>query len=158
MLANGGPFFASLTSILSPKPLTFTTPPELLPSGWTSTDLWVAPLATALYATLTHAQPFFASLHALLFSFFSPLGLAHVSYIGAQGKLLAVDPDTARSACVLLLGVCFITRTLKTFSTALPANGPETESEKAQMRQRMLSARVAGMFSFLLQLVFIDSL
>ncbi|KAI0032334.1 hypothetical protein K488DRAFT_78533 [Vararia minispora EC-137] len=137
--ANGGPFLTSLLSLLSPAPMTLTTPPELLPSGWTSTDLWVAPLTTALFATLTHAQPFFTSLHVLLFNFFSPLGLANVSYIGVQGKgkLIAVDPDSARGVCVLLLAGCFVTRAVKNFGGPSSPGAPNTDDEPGGPKEKM---------------------
>ncbi|KAH9001573.1 hypothetical protein EDB92DRAFT_77653 [Lactarius akahatsu] len=54
IMPNGGPFFANLFSLLRPTPMQVSTPPELLPYGWTATDLWAAPLVTGLYATLTH--------------------------------------------------------------------------------------------------------
>ncbi|TFY78152.1 hypothetical protein EWM64_g5856 [Hericium alpestre] len=40
--ANAGPFFTSAFSLLHPTPINLTTPPELLPYGWTATDLWIA--------------------------------------------------------------------------------------------------------------------
>jgi hypothetical protein len=140
-----------MLSLLSPAPMSLKTPAELLPSGWTSTDLWIAPLATALFATLTHAQPFFTALHAALFSFFSPVGLANVSYVGAQGKgkLVAVDPDAARGVCVLLLAACFVKRAITTFGGPNNSGESNTEDERARMRQRQLTARVAGECRFL---------
>lgn len=114
-MANGGPLFTNALSLLHPTPIGLTTPPELLPYGWTTTDLWVAPLVTGLYATLTHAQPFFALLHELLYTVLSPVGLA--SFNGRR-ELQPVDPDTARAVCVLVLGSLFVTRTVKTFGGA----------------------------------------
>ena len=60
MIANAGFFAVNLFSFLQPYALTLTTPPEMQPLGWSTTDLWCAPLITGLYATLTHAQPFWA--------------------------------------------------------------------------------------------------
>ena len=65
MTANGGFFLTNLLSFFQPYPLTLTTPTELLPGGWTTTDLWCAPLVTGLYAFLTHAQPFWADAHGV---------------------------------------------------------------------------------------------
>ncbi|KAI0318437.1 hypothetical protein OF83DRAFT_1116125 [Amylostereum chailletii] len=144
IFANAGPFLTSLFSLLPPTPISLTTPPELLPYGWTSTDLWIAPLSTALYATLTHAQPFFTTLHALLFSFFQPIGLASIT---GEGALEAVDPQTARAACVALLSACFVTRTVKKFGVApIPAAHTTIGFEKRDMDgpQRQIMARVSS--------------
>jgi hypothetical protein len=95
-----------MLSFLHPTPLTLTTPAELLPYGWTTTDLWCAPLVTGFYALLTHAQPFWADAHA------SVLG-----WVGsADAKdIQPVDYETARAACAVLLMVLFSTRAMKNF-------------------------------------------
>ncbi|KAI6038406.1 hypothetical protein EDC04DRAFT_3141556 [Pisolithus marmoratus] len=110
VIANGGFFLVNLFSLLHPTPLTVSTPPELLPYGWTATDLWCAPLITALYATLTHAQPFWADVHAVL------TGLVG----GAEdlAKLEPLDPETARAACALVLSGLFATRTARMFGVS----------------------------------------
>ena len=59
-----------------------STPPELRAWGWSTTDLWCAPLTTAIYATLTHAQPFWAGLHALVVSFISSGGASFGGFSG----------------------------------------------------------------------------
>lgn len=141
LTANGGPFFTNALSLLQPHAITLTTPPELLPWGWTATDLWVAPLVTGLYATLTHAQPFFTDLHSMLFSFFSPMGLAPLSFksMGMHekgpniGELQPVDTDTARAACAIVLGVLFVIRTLKTFGLQSPAWQESKEIAKGEL-------------------------
>lgn len=96
----------NLVSFLHPTPLTLTTPAELQPYGWTTTDLWSAPLVTGIYATLTHAQPFWADLHAVL-----------AGALGGTGadKIAPLDPETARSACALVLAVLFASRTARKF-------------------------------------------
>jgi hypothetical protein len=106
VIVNGGFFFANLFSFFHPTPLAIATPPELLPYGWTSTDLWSAPLITGLYALLTHAQPFWADAHALTLHFIT----------GADKPPQPVDPDVARAACALILAGMFAGRTVKNFS------------------------------------------
>ncbi|KAG6336416.1 hypothetical protein ID866_2659 [Astraeus odoratus] len=113
VIANGGFFLANLFSFLQPTPLALSTPPELLPYGWTTTDLWCAPLVTGLYATLTHAQPFWADVHAVLGALLCGRGYAEALSAGEEMK--ALDPETARAACALVLAGMFATRTAKTF-------------------------------------------
>jgi hypothetical protein len=103
---NGGFFLANMFSFLHPTPFTLTTPPELLPYGWTATDLWCAPLITGLYALLTHAQPFWAEAHTFIIRALGD---------GKTGVAVAVDPDVARAACAVLLSILFIGRTIKNF-------------------------------------------
>jgi hypothetical protein len=140
--------------------MTVTTPPELLPYGWTATDLWVAPLVTALYATLTHAQPFFAYLHTILFSFFSPLGLAQLSSPaatpGAHVVVVPLDANYARAVCVLVLSALFGLRTLRAFNTQVmkpehphdahitSVSMPVLSTSESQILEKELAARVAG--------------
>jgi len=95
------------------------TPPELLPYGWTATDFWAAPLVTGLYATLTHAQPFFTYLHALLYVFFVPFGLAPLSKIGLasghQQVIAPVDHETARAVCAIVLCALNANRAMRAY-------------------------------------------
>jgi hypothetical protein len=104
--ANGG-FFTNLFSFLNPTPLAIQTPPELQPYGWSIADLWCAPLITGLYALLTHAQPFWADVHALI--------------AGASGSaslkptVQPVDPETARAVCAILLVILFVGRAAMNF-------------------------------------------
>ena len=79
-------------SFLHPTVLTLTTPAELRPYGWTTTDIWCAPLVTALYALLTHAQPFWADLHVLIIEL---LG-GDLIKKGSKFTAVAVDPEVAR--------------------------------------------------------------
>ncbi|KAF8431830.1 hypothetical protein L210DRAFT_3614453 [Boletus edulis BED1] len=109
IVTNGGFFITNLVSFLHPTPLTLTTPAELQPYGWTTTDLWSAPLVTAIYATLTHVQPFWADLHAVL------AGILGGSGAVGMDKIAPLDPETARSACALVLAVFFGTRTATKF-------------------------------------------
>jgi hypothetical protein len=112
--ANGGFFLTNLLSLLQPTPLTLTTPPELLPYGWTATDLWCAPTITGLYALLTHAQPFWTEAHTLLVRLIG--GVGGVGGVGGNEKVVpAVDPDTARATCAFVLVLMFTTRTVRAF-------------------------------------------
>jgi len=140
--------------------MTTTTPPELLPYGWTATDLWVAPFVTGLYATLTHSQPFFAHLHALLFSFFSPLGLAPLSFqyaeLGKSGEdvVVPLEAGHARAVCVLVLAALFGLRAVRAFGSGIaraesPRGGmvPDVvvlNANDEKELEREVAARVAG--------------
>ena len=140
--------------------MTLTTPPELLPYGWSATDIWIAPLVTGLYATLTHAQPFFAHLHALLFLFFSPLGLAPLSSSSngsvIEGAVIPLNADDARAVCVLVLSALFSLRAVRSFglgtaqtepaSTAYVTSTPMSmlNASEGEQLEKELAARVAG--------------
>ncbi|KAI0081450.1 hypothetical protein K474DRAFT_1587777 [Panus rudis PR-1116 ss-1] len=110
LTANSGFFFIGLFSFLHPYSLTLTTPTEFLPYGWTTTDLWCAPLITGLYALLTHAQPFWADAHTTLFGWLQGQG------VDALTKQVApVDPEVARAICAVVLAAMFSTRAVKNF-------------------------------------------
>ncbi|KAF9236281.1 hypothetical protein BU15DRAFT_37151, partial [Melanogaster broomeanus] len=89
LITNGGFFVTNLVSFRHPTPLALTTPAEL-------------PLVTGLYATLTHAQPFWAEVLA------AALG-------GRAEKAEPLDAEKAPSACALLLAMVFAARAAKTF-------------------------------------------
>ncbi|KAI8999093.1 hypothetical protein BD414DRAFT_527106 [Trametes punicea] len=108
--ANAGFFFTNLFSFFQPYALTLTTPTEFLPYGWTTTDLWCAPLITALYAFLTHAQPFWADAHHV--------ALGWLGQTSTAEKVAAVDAETARAVCALVLAGLFTTRAAKNFGPA----------------------------------------
>jgi hypothetical protein len=136
--ANGGFFLTNMFSFLHPTPFTLTTPPELGPYGWTTTDLWCAPLITGLFALLTHAQPFWANLHVVIIQL---LG-GHLDenkdsklYVAAE----AVDPEVARVVCALLLVAMFTTRTVKNFASPLVFN-LVTDSEELNTGSKSLSS------------------
>ncbi|KAF7978731.1 hypothetical protein HWV62_45029 [Athelia sp. TMB] len=120
--ANGGFFLTNMFSFLHPTPLTLTTPAELQPYGWTTTDLWCAPLITGIFALLTHAQPFWADLHVTI------IGLLG-GYLGDNESKLGltaapVDPETARAVCAIILVGMFTTRTFKNFAGPLVFGAP----------------------------------
>ncbi|KAF8205759.1 hypothetical protein K438DRAFT_1715522 [Mycena galopus ATCC 62051] len=108
--ANGGFFLTNLLSFLNPTPIAVQTPPELEPYGWTATDLWCAPLVTGIYALLTHAQPFWADLHTVL------SGILGGGAATKSGTVEALDTDSARAVCVVILTTLFVTRTVKNFA------------------------------------------
>jgi hypothetical protein len=130
IVANGGFFLTNMFSFLYPTPLTLTTPPELRPYGWTTTDLWCAPLVTGLYALLTHAQPFWADLHILIIELLGGNPSAKQSKLTAQ----AVDPEVARVVCTVVLIGLFTTRTMKNFG------GPLVSSLVARANSNSLSS------------------
>ncbi|KAI0668433.1 hypothetical protein C8Q78DRAFT_993453 [Trametes maxima] len=105
--ANAGFFFTNLFSFFQPYALTLTTPTEFLPYGWTTTDLWCAPVITALYAFLTHAQPFWADAHHV--------ALGWLGQTDGVEKVAAVDPETARAVCALILAGLFTSRAVRNF-------------------------------------------
>jgi hypothetical protein len=164
-MPNGGPFFTNLFSLLHPTQMQVSTPPEMLPYGWTATDLWAAPLVTGLYATLTHAQPFFAHLHALLFAFLSPIGLAYLSDASAKtdgppnkNVVAPLDAHTARAACAVVLCALYVNRAVRTYGLGgatttvhKPVPVPSTlvgekplEEETANVRKRGQAETVAA--------------
>jgi len=104
-----------MLSFFHPTPLTLTTPPELRPYGWTTTDLWCAPLITGLYALLTHTQPFWADFHVLIVGLFWGL----FDERGSKFTIEAVDPEIARAICTLVLIGMFATRAVKNFARPL---------------------------------------
>lgn len=87
-----------------------------------TTDLWCAPLITGLYATLTHAQPYWADLH---YSLLGWIGAAPTAENGIA-KIAPVDSETARATCALVLAAMFSVRTWRTYG------GSETLEQKAK--------------------------
>ncbi|KAH9934946.1 uncharacterized protein B0H18DRAFT_1082680 [Fomitopsis serialis] len=120
--ANGGFFLVNTMSFLQPYALTLTTPAEMLPWGWTTTDLWAAPFITGLYALLTHAQPFWADVHAVALGW---LG----SSASELAKIQPVDQEYARALCAVVLMGLFSRRTVKNFSAlkVKRVEGPKTK-------------------------------
>ncbi|KAH9857557.1 hypothetical protein C2E23DRAFT_770397 [Lenzites betulinus] len=117
--ANAGFFFTNLFSFFQPYALTLTTPTEFLPYGWTTTDLWCAPLITGLYALLTHAQPFWADAH--------DVALGWLGRPDAEAKVAAVDDETARAVCAVVLAGLFATRAVRNFA-------PKTAAAKLKVQ------------------------
>ena len=103
-MANGGFFLTNLFGLLHPTSLSVKTPPELQAYGWTTADLWCAPAGTALYALLTHSQPFWADLHSVLSQF-----------LGSSDPVKPLDQEYAKALCASLLATLFVGRTIKKF-------------------------------------------
>ncbi|TDL13363.1 hypothetical protein BD410DRAFT_779251 [Rickenella mellea] len=112
-IPNTGFLLVSLFSMLHPSGYALATPPELRTRGWTTMDLWVAPLVTGLYALTTHTQPAWGAVHEGVYT------LVRGTAVGGDGEgekgVQAVERETARAACALLLMGLFITRTMKNF-------------------------------------------
>ncbi|KAI6111096.1 hypothetical protein F5141DRAFT_1274426 [Pisolithus sp. B1] len=102
-LANGGFFLINLFSFLHPTVL----------AVWTTTNLWCALLVTGLYTTLTHAQPFWVDMHAILVGF---LGVA--ADVDGLVKIKPLDAEMVRAVCALVLAGLFITWTARTFGAS----------------------------------------
>jgi hypothetical protein len=125
-MANGGSFLSNLFSLVRPTPIEVATPPELLPYGWTATDFWSPMLVTGLYATLTHAQPFFTYFHTLFFAFFWPFGLARLSEASMKSGTSAnmvtpIDHETARAVCAIVLCALNINRAMRAYGPGYAA-------------------------------------
>jgi len=126
IVANGGFFLTNMFSFLYPTPLAVTTPAELRPYGWATTDLWCAPLVTGIYALLTHAQPFWADLHVLIMELLGGhFGESHLKFTAEP-----VDPELARVFCSLVLIGLFTTRTVKNFGGTLVSNLAATKPKE----------------------------
>ena len=108
--------FSPTSLLFISQPCSLTTPPELLPYGWMTTDLWCAPVVTGLCATLTHAQLFWVDMHAILGA------LVGGRYV-AEAKLEPLDTETACAPCALVLAGLFVTRVAKTFSVGSFSKG-----------------------------------
>jgi hypothetical protein len=113
-------------SLLHPTSLTMTTPPELGPWGWTTIDLWCAPLITGIYALLTHAQPFWADAHGWLISQIPGGSATELK----PATVEAVDAEVARAACTVLLCVFFSSRALYNYLPPLLQKSPVSSHKR----------------------------
>ena len=130
LTANGGFFLANLFSILNPGSMTVQTPPELRAYGWSTVDLWCAPAMTGLYALMTHAQPFWADLHAVL-----------DKILGGAASGQAIDPEVARVICAVVLSGLFASRAVVNFG--LFKSMQKCESHYTQPDQSLMVFGVA---------------
>ena len=111
--------------MLSPTGWAVSTPPELLPGGWTSLDLLSAPFVTALYATLTGAQTTWREA-----SSYAGYNATTMSGVGEKQMVVgnAFSPDEARAICVLVLIGGFGSRAVKNFGGMSALQGMFRES------------------------------
>ncbi|KIJ32421.1 hypothetical protein M422DRAFT_35823, partial [Sphaerobolus stellatus SS14] len=112
--ANAGFFFVNLFSMFNPSGWTLSTPAELQSYGWTTVDLWVAPLITGIMALLTNAQPFWTHLHLLVQSFMRPVTAEALE----KNPITLWSTQDARSLGAVILWVLFATRTVKNYGPA----------------------------------------
>ena len=83
-------------------------------------DIWVAPLATAVYSTATYRQPFWIQLHTLI------MNALDTAQNGPDNKIITQFPlsdEDARSLCFLMMATLFTFRAL--YSFRLPSTSPE---------------------------------
>jgi len=128
LFANGGFFFVNLFSMLSPHGFSLATPSELKAYGWTTLDLLVAPIVTALHALFTHpeAQPFWKQAN---YSFNNLLKPANES-LRPEGE---PDHEMIRAVCAVGLTCAFAVRALKNFGPAFQEkNAPKVNSESVE--------------------------
>lgn len=137
--------------MLNPTGFSLSTPAEFQAFGWTTVDLWCAPVTTSLYALLTHAQPFWTELHALILQFVSSyvpegyhtgLGIIPGSEEKAKSEAQAVDPEIARAACAIFLMTLFMARTVRNFG------GQYLTGARSQKKKVMRSSMWHFMFCF----------
>ena len=85
-----------------------------------------------MYALLTHAQPFWADLHATLSGVLGGFGATEA------GKVVPLHTETARAVCAVILATMFTTRAVKNFSgDVFPSEreGEERENLKEKKTQ-----------------------
>ena len=102
--------------MLSPTGYSLVTPNELKAYGWTTADIWCAPVTTALFALLTHAQPFWGLLHAVIVGLLN--GVDNSESETVKFSVEPMDPKEARAICAIFLSGLFLSRTVKNFGGA----------------------------------------
>lgn len=95
--------------MLHPRGWYLATPAELKSYGWTTVDLWAAPLITGLTALLTHAQPFWTFLHLSLVGLSRPLAIQNMD----ETLVKPWSIEDARAFGAVVLWVLFASRTVK---------------------------------------------
>lgn len=111
--------------MLSPSGWAVQTPPELQPWGWTSLDILVAPIMSALFATLTHSQSVWRDAHVQATSYMNYgalIGNITTSEKPAGGgpTTAPFDEESARAICAIILMGLFSGRAVRNFG-GLPA-------------------------------------
>ncbi|KZV81587.1 hypothetical protein EXIGLDRAFT_755501 [Exidia glandulosa HHB12029] len=132
LLANGGFFFVNLFSMLSPHGFSLATPAELQTFGWTTLDLWVAPITTAFFALYTQpaSQPFWSQLHYYLSPYLSSLD----ETLRPKG---VPNCEMIRAACAFGLSVAFSIRAMKNFYPEYSQrNKVQTKTRKAEGKRK----------------------
>ncbi|KAG8833263.1 hypothetical protein FRC17_011038 [Serendipita sp. 399] len=129
ILANAGFFLVNLFQMLSPYGWHVKTPPEFLPGGWRTMDLWVAPLITGIYALLTQAQTVLVPYHTSAVqrvgksTIFGMIEISETIEILSDDSTItsvtsSVQPmkkGDARSLCALILAILFGYRAIVNF-------------------------------------------
>ncbi|PVF98314.1 hypothetical protein CPB86DRAFT_758712 [Serendipita vermifera] len=153
-LANAGFFFVNTFQMLSPYGFHMKTPPEFLPGGWRTMDLWVAPLITGLYALLTQAQSVWIPYHHQVVH-----KIGHSTLFGTiewANITTKIDDDTwvedsfstirpmghtdARSVCALILAVLFLYRAIVNFGIDWAKNTAAARTK----RKRVIRSKLDG--------------
>jgi hypothetical protein len=129
----------NLFSMFHPNGWTLVTPAELQIYGWTTVDLWLAPLITALMAFLMQAQPFWVNAHVTLMGLLRPMLTS--GWEGDLAKPWSIDDARSFSACIIW--VLFAARTTNNFGIAWWNTKPK---RKEVMR--------SSMHTFFLALIF----
>ena len=93
-------------------------------------DLWVAPLATAIYATATYRQPFWTQLHILI------MGALDDTQYELDHPLSDGD---ARTFCFLILATLFTLRALYNYRLPSASPKPVPQLSHAQSAKRSKS-------------------
>lgn len=132
-LGNVGFAFVNIFSMLSPNGWSVSAPPELGAYGWMTADLWVAPLMSALFATLTQSQPFWVELQRLAIAFVTPEVLSGFvkAEVGEDGVFNPMSKESARAVCAVFMGALFASRALK--------NGWPTAVEDAKKARKAIA-------------------
>ncbi|KAG8756686.1 hypothetical protein FRC14_002822 [Serendipita sp. 396] len=149
ILANAGFFFVNLFQMLSPYGWHVKTPPEFLPGGWRTMDLWVAPLMTGLYALLTQAQTVWVPYHTYAVqrvgksTIFGSIELLESTELSDNSTITRVTPSVqpmqrtdARSLCALVLAMLFAYRAILNFGIDWGKSNGQTKSKKRVIRSK----------------------
>jgi hypothetical protein len=125
IMANGGFFLVNVFQMLSPYGWHVKTPPEFLPGGWRTMDLWIAPLITGVNALLTQSQAAWIPYHRHIVqrvgrsTMFGALEYAVTESRESKGSVVAdikpMGEVEARSICALVLCALFAYRAVINF-------------------------------------------
>lgn len=130
--------------MLNPGGWHLATPAELKPYGWTTLDLWAAPLITGLAALLTHAQPFWTYVHLSLVEFSRPNDIQNLDNLPVKPWSTA----DARAFGAIVLWFLFATRTTRNYGIAW-------WNTKPKKREVMRSSKCISSIRFCRRLTFV---